>query len=142
MPITSLNHINIRTLLMEETKDFYVDVVGLAIGHRPPFDMPGYWLYGGDEAIVHLSPSKPDSPPRTDPEGMGNGLDHIGLFAAGLGDFKANLKKRGVEYDQRLVADGKVLQLFIYDPNGVLVEIGFDADAEGVKKEEVEAAMA
>ena len=36
MPITSLNHINIRTDLMEDTKDFYVDIVGLTVGFRPP----------------------------------------------------------------------------------------------------------
>ena len=142
MPITSLNHVNIRTLLMEETKDFYVDVVGLTIGDRPPFDTPGYWLYCGDQPIVHLSPSEPDSPPRTDPAGMGDGLDHVGLFAAGLRGFEANLKRRGIAYDRRRVADGRVVQLFLYDPNGVLVEVGFDAAVEGVRKEKPEPAMA
>ena len=29
MAINELNHINIRTVKMEETKDFFVDVVGL-----------------------------------------------------------------------------------------------------------------
>ena len=110
MTITSLNHINIRTDLMEETKDFYVDIVGLTIGFRPDFDDHGYWLYAGDSAIVHLSPSELDSAPRTDPDGMGNGLDHIGLFAAGVDDMKVTLAKRGIKYHTNLVSGGQILQ--------------------------------
>lgn len=140
MPITSLNHINIRTDLMEETKDFYVDLVGLTVGFRPEFGDHGYWLYAGDTAIVHLSPSEPDSPVRTNPEGMGNGLDHIGLFAADLGGMKATLAKRGIKYHTNLVSGGNILQVFISDPNGVIVELGYDAPAEGVTAENYEPA--
>lgn len=140
MPITSLNHINIRTDLMEETKDFYIDIVGLTIGFRPEFGDHGYWLYAGDTAIVHLSPSEADSPVRTNPEGMGNGLDHIGLFAAGVDDMKATLAKRGIKYHTNLVSGGNILQVFISDPNGVIVELGYDAPAEGVTAENYEPA--
>ena len=139
MPITDLNHINIRTDLMEETKDFYVDVVGLEIGFRPEFGDHGYWLYAGDTAIVHLSPSESDSAARTNPDGMGNGLDHIGLFAAGLDDMQATLARKSVEYRTNLVSGGKILQVFFYDPNGVLVELGYDAPAEGVTEDNFEA---
>lgn len=142
MSITSLNHINIRTLLMEETKDFYVDVVGLEIGFRPPFDNHGYWLYCGDTPIVHLSPSEPDSDPRTNPDGMGDGLDHIGLFAEGLGDTIKVLEKHSVSFEKRLAAGGKIVQVFFKDPNGVLVELGFDAETEGVNAEKFEAVPA
>ena len=140
MPITSLNHINIRTDLMEETKDFYVDIVGLTVGFRPEFGDHGYWLYAGDTAIVHLSPSESDSAVRTNPDGMGNGLDHIGLFAAGVDDMKATLAKRGIKYHTNLVSGGNILQVFISDPNGVIVELGYDAPAEGVTAENYEPA--
>ncbi len=142
MPINTLNHINIRTDLMEETKDFYVDVVGLDIGFRPEFGDHGYWLYAGDTAIVHLSPSESDSAARTNPDGMGNGLDHIGLFAAGLDDMQATLARKSVEYRTNLVSGGKILQVFFYDPNGVLVELGYDAPAESVTEENFEAVPA
>ncbi len=142
MPITSLNHINIRTDLMEETKDFYVDIVGLTVGFRPEFGEHGYWLYADDAAIVHLSPSEPDSKMRTDPDGMGNGLDHIGLFASDVDGMKATLAKRGVEYRTNLVSGGKILQVFFYDPNGVLIELGYDAPAEGVTEKNYEAVPA
>lgn len=140
MAITCLNHINIRTDKMEETKDFYVDVVGLKVGYRPPFDNHGYWLYCGDTAIVHLSPSEPGGDPRTNPMGMGDGLDHVGLSAKGLDETLAVLDKHGVSYDKCLAAGGKLVQVFYEDPNGVLVEVAFDAAEEGVDVKEFEAA--
>ena len=71
MAIKELNHINIRTDQMEETKDFFVDVVGLEIGFRPDFDSHGYWLYCGEVPIVHLSLSDPEGDPRTVAAGRG-----------------------------------------------------------------------
>ncbi len=140
MTITSLNHINIRTDLMEETKDFYVDVVGLTVGFRPEFGDHGYWLYAGDTAIVHLSPSESDSAVRTNPDGMGNGLDHIGLFASGVDSMKSTLAKRAIKYHTNLVSGGQILQVFLSDPNGVIVELGYDAPAEGVTEDNYEPA--
>ena len=132
MAITELNHINIRTVKMEETKDFFVDVVGLEIGWRPDFDSHGYWLYCGDVPVVHLSISDPDGDPRTIHEGRGNGLDHIGLFAKDLVDVEATLAKNDVTYKKVLASGGKLIQVFFLDPNGVQVELGFDAATEGV----------
>ena len=56
MPVVAFNHFNLRapTALTDALKDFYVDVVGLSVGWRPPFDFPGYWLYLGEQAVLHL----------------------------------------------------------------------------------------
>lgn len=132
MPIKELNHINIRTMLMEETKDFYCDVVGLEIGWRPDFGSHGYWLYCGKTPIVHLSLSQPEADPRTVAEGMGDGLDHIGLSANDVGGFETRLKDQGIPYAKRLGAGNKLVQMFFHDPNGVQVELAFDAESEGI----------
>ena len=132
MKIDSLNHINIRTMQMEETKDWYCDVLGLEIGFRPPFDEHGYWLYTGDVAIVHLSYSEDGKPRRTVAEAMGEGLDHIGLFGTGYHDMLARLERLSIKHDKRLVGGGKIAQVFLYDPNGVLVELGYDVESEGI----------
>jgi catechol 2,3-dioxygenase-like lactoylglutathione lyase family enzyme len=131
--ITELNHINIRTNKMEETKDFYEKVIGLKAGFRPPFRDFGYWMYAGDTAIVHLSSAEAGSDPRTNPEGMGDGLDHIGLTGKGLKAFEGHLKKLGITYTSQLAGGGRLVQLFIDDPNGVKVEIAYNPIAEGVK---------
>ena len=54
MPLGGLQHYTIEPQDLERTKDFYVDVLGLEIGDRPPLDFPGYWLYSGGQATVHL----------------------------------------------------------------------------------------
>ena len=54
MPLGGLQHYTIEPQNLERTKNFYVDVLGLEIGDRPPLDFPGYWLYSGGQATVHL----------------------------------------------------------------------------------------
>lgn len=132
MAIKELNHINIRTDKMEETKDFFVDVVGLTIGWRPPFDSHGYWLYCADVPIVHLSLSDPEGDPRTVASGRGDGLDHIGLAAHDLSGTEETLTRHGVTYRKCLASGGRLVQVFFLDPNGVQVELAFDAAPEGV----------
>ena len=48
----TINHLSIRTLDMESTRRFYVDLLGLSVGPRPAFPFPGLWLYRGDHADV------------------------------------------------------------------------------------------
>ena len=93
-----LNHINVRTHDLEATRDFYADVLGLSVGFRPSFPAPGYWMYAGDMAVVHISPAEPGAPRRTDPIGMGQGLDHFALWGSGLTEQLNTLERNGVEY--------------------------------------------
>jgi len=138
MAIKELNHINIRTEQMEETKDFFVDVVGLSIGYRPDFPSHGYWLYCGEVPIVHLSLSDPDGDPRTVASGRGEGLDHIGLSAKDLTGTEATLKEHKVTYKKCLAGGGRLVQVFFHDPNGVQVELAFESEAEGVTNDNFE----
>jgi catechol 2,3-dioxygenase-like lactoylglutathione lyase family enzyme len=130
-----LNHINIRATSLEETRDFYAEVLGLEDGFRPPFPNPGYWMYAGDMAIIHISPLEPDSPPRTNPDGMGKGLDHFAMWGSGLTKQLEALEKHGVAYTKRLAGGGIVIQVFFNDPNGVQIELGFNPEAEGITRE-------
>ena len=143
MKVARLNHINIRTMKMEETKDFYVEKLGLEIGFRPPLDEHGYWLYADDIAIVHLSYSQDGEARRTHAESMGDGLDHIGLDAEGFDAMLGHLRRNGIRYNKRLVGGGTIAQIFFYDPNGVLVELAYDVVTEGIDpatfEEELEA---
>ena len=54
MPLGGLQHYTIEPQDLERTKNFYCDVLGLENGDRPPLDFPGYWLYSGGIATVHL----------------------------------------------------------------------------------------
>ncbi len=54
MPQHGLHHYMLRPVDLEATKDFYVDLLELEVGHRPPLAFPGYWLYTGGQPTVHL----------------------------------------------------------------------------------------
>ncbi|MCA6113887.1 VOC family protein [Bradyrhizobium sp. WSM 1738] len=54
MGLGGLQHYTIEPADLERSKDFYCDVLGLENGDRPPLDFPGYWLYSGGTATVHL----------------------------------------------------------------------------------------
>ncbi|MGH7007251.1 MAG: VOC family protein, partial [Stellaceae bacterium] len=56
MLLTQLNHVTVRTRDMEGTKNFYEGVLGFRAGWRPPLSFPGYWLYCGEQPVVHLVP--------------------------------------------------------------------------------------
>ena len=129
-----LNHINIRARNLKETRDFYAAVLGLEEGFRPPFPSEGYWMYTAGMPIIHISPLQPDSPPRTNPDGMGKGLDHFAMWGSGLAEQLAVLEKHGIKYHKRLAGGGRVIQVFFNDPNGVQIELGFNPEDEGVTK--------
>ncbi|NOJ43064.1 hypothetical protein HCN58_26410 [Bradyrhizobium sp. WSM 1791] len=54
MGLGGLQHYTMEPADLERTEDFYCDVLGLENGDRPPLDCPGYWLYSGGTATVHL----------------------------------------------------------------------------------------
>ena len=137
----TLNHFSVRTTNMDATGAFYRDVLGLTVGPRPEFPFPGLWMYRGDHgdvanAVVHIIGMYPN-----DPEGLkrylgdrdvsslkGSGaVDHIAFFADGLSGMLTHLKKIGVEARQRTVPSIGLHQLFLDDPNGVVVELNYPA---------------
>src|SRR3569832_1546393 len=112
MPVLGLNHYNIRAgqPLIGRVRDFYVDVIGLAEGWRPPFDFPGHWLYAGESAVVHLveisAAQTTATPPTT--------LDHVAFTCTGIEAFEAALTARGVDYRKAAVPGAPLKQLFLF----------------------------
>jgi catechol 2,3-dioxygenase-like lactoylglutathione lyase family enzyme len=140
----TLNHFSIRTLDIDATRDFYERVLGLSVGPRPPFDFPGYWMYRGDHgdyanAVVHIIGMD-----RNDREGLrkylgdrdestlrGTGaLDHVAFFATGLAEMVERLRAQGIAPRQRTVPALGLHQLFLDDPNGVVVELNYPASEQ------------
>ena len=62
MTLSTLDHCSIRTVKLAETRDFYVDLLGMVDGERPDFDFPGNWLYVEGKPVVHLVGVDPDDP--------------------------------------------------------------------------------
>ncbi len=135
----SLNHFSIRTLDLDATKDFYVTLLGLQDGPRPDFPFPGCWLYQGPltdyaNAAVHIIGIDTQDTSglsnylgdRTEQKLQGSGaLDHVAFFATGLADMLQRLHSKGIEVRRRDVPGLGLHQLFLDDPNGIVVELNY-----------------
>jgi catechol 2,3-dioxygenase-like lactoylglutathione lyase family enzyme len=121
MPVTVLQHVNIRCADVERSRAFY-RLLGLIDGDRPPFASMGYWMYAGAEPVVHLVQKKPGEAT----QGPGTGeLDHIALGAAGLTAMREDLKNHGIAFREAIVPRDGSVQLFVPDPDGVTLELNF-----------------
>ena len=138
----SLNHFSIRSLEIEKTTEFFSKLLGLTVGPRPEFPFPGVWLYNGDEsswanAVLHLIAIDKNDPNglkkylgERDPSTLrGSGaVDHIAFFATGLEEKIVLLNKLNISYRERTVPVLKLHQIFLDDPNGVVIELNYPAE--------------
>ena len=120
--ILRMDHFTIVTDQLDATRDFYVQVLGLVEGPRPPFPVPGFWLYAGNQPVLHVVGVARMPEPR---RGV---LDHMAFHSQGLQTMWAHLEHHGVHFKViRAPGDQRTWQLFMQDPNGVEVELDFDA---------------
>ena len=134
MPLDRIDHFSIRTLKLEETRTFYENAMGMEAGGRPPLPFPGYWLYLGDHAVIHLIGIDENNP-----EGLneylgevnvtelsgGGAVDHLAFRASGSKDLINRLKILKVPYRERMVEEMNLFQLFVEDPNNITLELNY-----------------
>ena len=130
MPLGALQHYTIEPSDLERTRSFYCDVLGLENGDRPPLGFPGYWLYSGGVATVHLlGPRKPRGGiivRGTKKKFKDTGrFDHIAFAASDLPGVRKRLKSKKVKFREQIVPRTGAAQIFLYDPDGVGVELNF-----------------
>ncbi|MBK4733337.1 VOC family protein [Noviherbaspirillum pedocola] len=137
----TLSHYSIRTANLAACRAFYVDVLGLSVGPRPPFPFPGIWLYSGEQgdyanAVVHVIAIDEENSGGLSaylgdrdvelPHGTGS-IDHIAFFASGLSNMLAHLKGLGITPRERTVPALGLHQVFLNDPDGVVIELNYPA---------------
>lgn len=133
MPLAQLDHYSIRTLRLEETKTFY-EQLGMQSGDRPEFPFPGYWLYIGDHAVVHLVGIDEDNPSglydylggeEVEFEDGGGAVDHVAFTATDPEGLKTKLDAKKWPYRERQVPNMDLRQIFVEDPNEITVELNY-----------------
>ncbi|MEN9544678.1 MAG: hypothetical protein RLZZ598_1511 [Pseudomonadota bacterium] len=124
MPTLGFSHYNLRAprALLERLRDFYRDVVGLTEGERPPFQSFGYWLYAGDQAVLHLSESLPGEQRSTE---LASSFDHAAFRCTDRLEFEQRLTRHGIHFERASVPHTGQRQLFFADPAGNGVELNF-----------------
>ena len=129
MGVGLLDHFNVRTRKFPETVQFYEDVLGLEKGPRPNFAFPGAWMYSEGRAVVHLvdisatqEAQKPDS-------GV---VHHVAFVSDGFKAMKDRLSAKKVDFRDVAVPGNELWQIFITDPNGVVIELNYETAKEGL----------
>jgi catechol 2,3-dioxygenase-like lactoylglutathione lyase family enzyme len=125
MPLTQLNHVTVRTTDLDGTRDFYSEVLGLREGPRPPLSFPGYWLYCGEQAVVHLVP--PSGQIGAGPGDATGNFDHVAFVANDFEGMRDRFRRMGLAFRENEVPGIRLRQLFLQDPNKVMIEINFPA---------------
>ena len=145
MPLSHIEHLLIASDDIDATRDWYARVLGMTSGPHPDFGFPVHWMYLGDADVVHIGPSAKMAGEnqrkylgRTSQGGdAGTGaIDHIAFRATGLRDMLVHLRKEKIQFTQRRANGQALFQLFFLDPNGIKIELNYDAaEAEGVATE-------
>lgn len=136
--VDDLYHVAIKVFDLHETICFYIDILGMYEVERPPFGYPGAWLASTDSKIlIHLYAGK---------QGLSNdgarilgtgAIDHISIFCHGFFDLISRLVCHDIIWKEYEVPNTSLWQVFIYDPNRVLIELTFDSKRENILNREI-----
>jgi catechol 2,3-dioxygenase-like lactoylglutathione lyase family enzyme len=145
MALSHIEHFLVASDDIDACRDWYERVLGMKPGPHPDFGFPVHWMYLDDVDVVHIGPSAKRAGEiqkkylgRTSQNaGTGTGaLDHIAFRAAGLRAMLEHLKKQKIGFTQRRANGQALFQLFLYDPNGIKIELNYAAqEAEGIEAE-------
>jgi len=129
MIVKRLDHINIQTRDMAGTVRFYEDLLALearTAPQRPPEQRQ--WLYeSSGRAVIHLNLFGTDNtvPREVVPGAPTGAIHHVAFECEGLDDMIARLESRGVAFERNEIPSINLTQLFVIDPNNVLLELNF-----------------
>jgi catechol 2,3-dioxygenase-like lactoylglutathione lyase family enzyme len=116
-----LDHVTLVTPELDSTRRFFVDVVGLKDGPRPPFRVDGYWLYANGRPVIHLVEATVPMPAgRVSPR-----IDHFAFRLDSAAEWQAllgRLATTAVPYQLAEVPQSNELQLFVALAPAVVVE--------------------
>jgi len=144
MGLKFMEHVLILTHDPEGTRDWFCNNLGFRSGDHPDFGFPVYWLYIGDQDVLHIGKAKFSEHQNTylqtpsDRAGqdfsaagaLGSGrIDHVCFNCDGINEFIKRLTDNGIEFSERKAHNSNLYQLFMREPiNGIKVELNFTAE--------------
>jgi len=123
--IIKVNHVSRICEDAENSRAFYMDVLGATKLNRPNFPSPGYWLWLGNVQL-HLIQGKHAKQEAMHAAGIPTGqVNHYSFEVYDFDAVEAKLKKMKYPFKKNRVPEGNnvIHQLFLQDPDGHYVEI-------------------
>ncbi|MFV0277599.1 MAG: VOC family protein [Parahaliea sp.] len=134
MTIEAIDHINIRTTDVVATSEFFARVLDMEVRDTPGFPDRAIaaWLCdAAGRAVVHVGNADVGYPWEGDievsPRGSGR-VHHVAFSCSGYDSMVQRLSTQGFDFQSNLVEDIGLRQLFLSDPNGILLELNFFGD--------------
>jgi catechol 2,3-dioxygenase-like lactoylglutathione lyase family enzyme len=125
----SLDHVNIQTERLAETVAFYRDILDLRVGDPPPPLDPAevQWMFDPDgRAIFHLSmPGSLLGMANVNVGADTGAVHHVALACKGHDAMLGKLDRLGLDHRENHVVAIDLKQIFVRDPNGVLLELNY-----------------
>ncbi len=129
MRVEALDHVNVITGDLEGSERFYAQVFGLEPRDGPPplTHENARWMYdAAGRAVVHLNSLEcPRAYDRAVNPGPTGALHHVALRCSGYEELRARLLERGLDHRINEVTAIGLKQIFVLDPNQVLLELNF-----------------
>ena len=122
--IKGINHYNLRAddQTMHTLKEFYINIVGLTLGQRPPFKSKGFWLNAEGKDVLHLSSTKNNEKKE---HHVNATFDHLAFSASNLKYHEEILNENNIPFTFREVPEIGTKQIFFKDPVGNGIELIF-----------------
>jgi glyoxylase I family protein len=139
MAAIAFNHYNLRAPreLVDRLRDFYCNIIGLRQGRRPGLGSFGYWLYAGNDCVLHLSEARADELRLTH---TSTTFDHVAFTCVDRLGMEVLLDQHNIRFSRGQVAELGIHQLFLQDPAGNGVELSFSQSWQGQHQESVSSA--
>lgn len=129
MRVAALDHVNIITADLAGTVRFYAELLELEPRDGPPplTHENARWMYDeSGRAILHINTLEcPRAYDREVCAGPTGALHHVALRCSGYAEALSRLKRRGIGHQLNDVAAVGLRQIFVLDPNQVLLELNF-----------------
>ena len=126
LQVTTFDHITLVVADLNQSREFYVDLLGMDEVTRPGFDFPGKWFQLG-KMQIHLIERHDASGPAGNLAALDQRSSRSHHFAFQIDDARnaeTVLKNQGI----RIVSSAKerpdgAVQVFVEDPDGHVVEL-------------------
>ena len=124
--VKNLDHVTLVVKDLNESRKFYVELLGMEEVERPKFGFPGAWFRAGD-TWIHLNQEHEETGPGGNvvaPGLIASRTHHFAFIVQDASQAAEILKSAGarIASGPRPRPDGWV-QVFVFDPDGYVVEL-------------------